>query len=513
MMFLTTSLLFSCTNSQLNIGSGQDNNIVEARAASAAKQLPPDIARAVVSHGYALLIGVDNYSDPRWAKLPSIGKDLDALKETLQPNFKEVKILKNPDTVELRNRLEEFFNKLGNNPEERLFLYYAGHGFTVQNQNTGRSIGFITAKNTPSNESNESAAVEGAVSMSRIDGLAVESQALHILAVFDSCFSGSIFNFRGSSEIPVPADLAGIRHDIAYPVRYYITAGGPDDRIPAESQFANEFIQGILGAADFTGSGYVTDEDLKAYLKRKMPALNNGLAIPQGGKSGRYGGTGEFVFFVPQTERAVGTPSKIRADLPPPRDDAPIDDPSAVPRLDSVDPATIKNVSVVDGGLYIGQLSNNSQFEGVGRLHFQNNDVYNGSFHSGIFSGLGNMQWHDGSRYIGYWKNGEEDGQGTYYYTDHSRYQGEWRLGAREGHGTLSDPNGFSYKGSWVNDDWEGHGVATTSDGRTIEGEWLGGAGVGPATYNDGKADYPGVWKGNRLMAGTKVLIQMVRSQ
>jgi hypothetical protein len=60
-----------------------------------------------------------------------------------------VEIEQNPTVSKLRERMSEFLLDQWNNPNERLFIYYSGHGFTAFNQtsqdNDGYINGYITA--------------------------------------------------------------------------------------------------------------------------------------------------------------------------------------------------------------------------------------------------------------------------------------------------------------------------------------------------------------------------------
>ena len=91
--------------------------------------------------------------------------------------------------------------------------------------------------------------------MDNIQTYSLLLKAKHLLAVFDSCFSGSIF----ALERAAPADIT---YKTVQPVRQYITAGGADESVPDKSIFKDCFLEGIRGEADANRDGYITGSEL-----------------------------------------------------------------------------------------------------------------------------------------------------------------------------------------------------------------------------------------------------------
>ncbi len=101
----------------------------------AAAEVPEDIQQLLHHRGHALLIGVSDYKSG-WPQLPNVKNDLQDLKAGLEPYFETVDIVPNPTVAQLRDRMGEFLLGQWNKPDERLFIYYAGHGFTDFNQSS-----------------------------------------------------------------------------------------------------------------------------------------------------------------------------------------------------------------------------------------------------------------------------------------------------------------------------------------------------------------------------------------
>src|SRR5713226_4162652 len=93
-------------------------------------------------HGYALLIGNSHYRDPRWTPLDDIHLQLLQLQEGLKDHFDKVEVAEDLEAIPLLAKFNEFIREYGNNSDARLFIYYAGHGYTEIQFNENR--GYIT---------------------------------------------------------------------------------------------------------------------------------------------------------------------------------------------------------------------------------------------------------------------------------------------------------------------------------------------------------------------------------
>src|SRR5262249_12586616 len=177
----------------------------EARARSVAERIPEDIQQVLQHRGHALLIGQSHYTRG-WDELASVRYDLQTLKAGLTPYFETVEIVQDPTVSQLRDRMREFLLGQWNMPDERLFIYYAGHGFTDFNQASRENNGYITGSDTPRYDLTPGKAIENAVPFTDIDAWNRQTRARHVLMVFDSCFSGTLFQTMGSEEEPSRKD-------------------------------------------------------------------------------------------------------------------------------------------------------------------------------------------------------------------------------------------------------------------------------------------------------------------
>jgi len=88
----------------------------------------------------------------------------------------------------------------------------------------------------------------------------------HVLYMFDSCFSGTLLNFRSQTK------AAKVSQRVQYPVRQFITAGDANEEVPDTSYFKQVFLDLIEGRVEEPfKDGYITGEELGFYLSSKVP--------------------------------------------------------------------------------------------------------------------------------------------------------------------------------------------------------------------------------------------------
>jgi hypothetical protein len=133
--------------------------------------------------------------------------------------------------------------------------------------------------------------------MREIELSALKIKAKHVLMVFDSCFSGSLFNLVRSYQPQTISEKSGLS------VRQFITSGSENEEVPDNSIFKRCFLVGLDGDADLTGDGYVTGSELGMYLSEKVVNYTHSSQHPQYGKINNPNlDRGDFVF-VPERLR------------------------------------------------------------------------------------------------------------------------------------------------------------------------------------------------------------------
>ena len=223
---------------------------------------------------HALVVGITNYE--KWPDLPNAVQDAREVATNLEQLGFVVKLVLDPTSREMKSALTEVVFGMGNQANRALLIYFAGHGETLDLAD-GTKLGYIIPSDCPLKTKDPVGFDDKAVSMKEMEILALKVQSKHLLMVFDSCFSGSIFNLVRAA----PVDIS---EKSAMPVRQFITAGGAGEQVPDQSVFKVVFLSGIAGDADLNGDGYVTGSELGMHLQDKVVNYSRGGQHPQYGK-------------------------------------------------------------------------------------------------------------------------------------------------------------------------------------------------------------------------------------
>ncbi|MFC1856083.1 caspase domain-containing protein [Thermodesulfobacteriota bacterium] len=242
---------------------------------------------AMFKESHALLIGAADYE--YWPDLPGVEDDILAVSDALKEHGFSVDIVRDPDRAQLLSAFDDFINKYGYNIESRLIFYFAGHGHTVK-KSYGDDMGYIVPTDAP-NPNRDLRGFKGkAIDMQLIEVYAKKVESKHVLFLFDSCFSGSIFSL--SRAVP-----ANISYKTAKPVRQFITAGSANETVPDESVFRKQFVEALKGDGDVDGDGYITGSELGEFLQNNVINYTKSSQHPQYGKIRNPNlDKGDFVF-------------------------------------------------------------------------------------------------------------------------------------------------------------------------------------------------------------------------
>ncbi len=239
---------------------------------------------------HALVIGIDAYTGG-WPRLSNAVKDAELVAAELTERGFSVRLAINLDASALRDTMRSFFAIEGSDPEARLLLWFAGHGETLDGE------GFLVPADAP--VSSDPLFKVKALHMRDFGGLVRLAASKHVLSVFDSCFSGTIFAARAGSP------LAAITRKTILPVRQFVTSGDVGQLVSDDGSFRTLFLRALRGeaGADFNDDGYLTGDELGLYLSQEVSALTAAAQTPLYGKlqDVRYN-QGDFVFVVSKGE-------------------------------------------------------------------------------------------------------------------------------------------------------------------------------------------------------------------
>jgi Caspase domain len=260
---------------------------------------PTDTKQPVTLYqkSYALVIGIDRYTGG-WPRLSNAVADAKAVTaELAERNFNVTTVL-NPGSAELRRRLEDFIFEKGRDKSARLFIWYSGHGHTVDGE------GYLAPADAPITPAWKFR--RNAFSLRSFGRLMREAKSKHVLAVFDSCFAGTVFNTVRS--LPSKA----ITRATTLPVRQFVSSGEAKQEVSDDGSFRKLFIDALRGdeiKADANGDGFITGTEVGLFLSDKVTNLTEGKQTPRYGKLRSLGlDRGEFVFRSRASARMAAKP-------------------------------------------------------------------------------------------------------------------------------------------------------------------------------------------------------------
>ncbi len=268
---------------------------------------------SLYGNSYALVVGNGEYING-WDPLPGAVGDVGEVAKALEKNGFNVVLKTNITKDDFSKEFWKFCYNNGGNEDNRLLFYYAGHGYT-QEMTTGEDLGYLVMVDAPLPEKDPMGFDLASVDMQTIVTQAKMIKAKHVLFMFDSCFSGSILNFRGKV---VPENIS---ESVSLPVRQFITAGRANEPVPDHSIFKQAFLDLLEGRdKEPIPDGYITGEELGLYLKNKVPEYN-ARQHPQYGRIKDIKlDKGDFVFALKNRKNILKSNERVRVDeLPKPQ--------------------------------------------------------------------------------------------------------------------------------------------------------------------------------------------------
>jgi hypothetical protein len=235
----------------------------------------------------ALVVGVSKYE--RWPKLPNAVNDAKEVASKLTQLGFKVRLVIDPTSQQMRTALNKMVYIMGQEENRGILFFYAGHGETESLADKTK-MGYIIPRDCPLLKKDPLGFAAHAISMREIESISLRIKSKHVLMLFDSCFSGSLFSLVRA----VPDDIT---EKSTLPVRQYITAGREDEQVPDKSMFKRSFLIGLEGDADLTEDGYITGTELGMYLSDKVVNYSHRRQHPQYGKINNPDlDRGDFIF-------------------------------------------------------------------------------------------------------------------------------------------------------------------------------------------------------------------------
>ena len=277
----------------LNLSGQQRRVQVRPMAIKDAKEQQVGLYQA----SYALVIGVSNYT-AGWPDLPSVVGESQQVAQALEENGFQVQRVLDPDYDQLKQSLEQFIDQYGYEGENRLLIFFSGHGHSRKEGDKG----YLVPTDAPDPTKDEKGFLRRAITMDQVQTWSRQMEAKHVLFLFDSCFSGTIFRAKSLPSVP-----PHITAETSKSVRQYISAGEAGQEVPAKSVFTPLFIKALKGEGDLSGDGYITGTELGLYLREQVSYYSRQGQRPQYGKIREMElDQGDFVFEVWRAREGKG---------------------------------------------------------------------------------------------------------------------------------------------------------------------------------------------------------------
>jgi hypothetical protein len=258
---------------------------------------------------HALLVGVSQYE--RQPQLPWIDEEMRRLQKTLQDagftihTPHTLAVAKGPEgtltRAELDAAVKAFAKKVGDDPENRLIVYFATHGFATSRSDLNGGGYLITSEITSSPE-------KEAYSVKDLTSALSGIQSKHLFVFVNSCFGAAmapVLNMRSAEALEKPGGGPDplsdyVRGKLEARAWLFLSAGTDMQTVPDDkSPFALAVSKGIDGEADLDGDGYIMGMELATFVRKTVAqetAKKGGRNDPIFAWLTGQGDAGDFVF-------------------------------------------------------------------------------------------------------------------------------------------------------------------------------------------------------------------------
>jgi len=272
---------------------GQIAEINLRRQAYASRSAMADTSKIKLPDGakigryHALVIGNDQYSN--LTPLQNAGSDAKALHEVLQRDYGfRSKLLLNATRLQMFQGIAELKDLTG--PDDLVIIYYAGHGYSTQEQSYWLPVDVGSRAEAPGT----------GLGSEDVANWIKTIPARHVMVIADSCYSGSGIESTGGTTYSAKDLQMMLPYLIRSRSRTMLTSGGDGPVLDGgggteHSVFTRELL-GVLGE----NKGIIHGEQLFSYLKERVKYTVDGDEInqtPTFGSIERAGHeSGQFVF-------------------------------------------------------------------------------------------------------------------------------------------------------------------------------------------------------------------------
>ncbi len=235
---------------------------------------------------YALIFATDNYEN--WSDLVNPINDAKTIEGILKDKYGfQTEIILNASLEEMTAKLYDYNTKRFN-PQDQLFVFFAGHGYYDEVLGEG----YVVASNSLMNDKGKNSYLAHSILRQRLENIKCE----HIFLTMDVCFGGTfdpvLAKARAGEAMDEATDTQYLVRKLTKRTRKYLTSGSkqyvPDGVPGRHSPFAAKFIQSLREVGG--GSGRIlTLLEMNTYFQ-KLPTE------PRFGGFGTDDSASDFVF-------------------------------------------------------------------------------------------------------------------------------------------------------------------------------------------------------------------------
>jgi len=235
---------------------------------------------------YALIFATDNYEN--WGDLVNPINDAKTIEDILKDKYGfQTEIILNATLEEMTAKLYDYNTKRFN-PQDQLFVFFAGHGYYDEVLGEG----YVVASNSLMNDKGKNSYLAHSILRQRLENIKCE----HIFLTMDVCFGGTfdpvLAKARAGEAMDEATDTQYLVRKLTKRTRKYLTSGSkqyvPDGAPGKHSPFAAKFIQALREVGG--GSGRIlTLLELNTYFQKLQTE-------PRSGGFGTDDSASDFVF-------------------------------------------------------------------------------------------------------------------------------------------------------------------------------------------------------------------------
>lgn len=256
--------------------------------------MPRHVFEAKYECSWALVVGINEYAHA--STLGYARNDAEAIARVISERFgfqadkTSLLLDADADLKGIRTALHRIAREAG--PEDRVLVFYAGHGHTVPAY--GREAGFLVPCDGEPDDTATLLPWDDLVSTSRI------VRAKHLLFIMDACYGGSI----GMRSL-APGSRRYVRDMLGRYTRQFLSAGKADELVAdgggprnGHSVFTGHLLDALEGAVA-TEDGLVSANAAMAYVYDRVSRDQHSQQTPH---YGFIEGDGDFLFSHPALE-------------------------------------------------------------------------------------------------------------------------------------------------------------------------------------------------------------------